>query len=250
MIQRKYGWVGSRPYRPEPTFRLTAPTALDHVDRKTLSIPIRDQGDEGACTGFGTTRAIQAALNLPASLSPQFNYFNGRVIEATQDVDAGAMIGDVLDATDLYGCATESVYPYVAGSYAARPTLDAYADATDLKGRFKRERLVGSMQLRAALAQPNTLVVLGFSVFEYFESDAMAKSGLLQLPVADEQFLGGHCVCVDGFDSRKIDAPVPYLWVPNSWSGSWALGGWFKMPLAYVDDPRQLVSDIYAISPV
>ena len=250
MIARKYGLTGFRTYRPEPLYKIASPTKVDHVDRKTLAIPIRDQLDEGACTGFGTTRAIQGALGLPVALSPQFNYFNGRVREATQDTDAGAMIGDVLDAFLEYGAAKESVYPYVPKQFAQRPTLDAYADATALKGKVKVRRVFGSAQFRNALATPNTIVVLGFSVPEYFESQQMADTGWLPVPGPRDRFIGGHCVACDGFDSRNVDATEPYLWCPNSWAADWGIAGWFKMPLRWVDDPRRLVDDCYAVQPV
>ena len=114
-MQRKYGWAGPAPMNwSRPQYLLTAPSVPDHVDRLSISIPIRDQGQEGACTGFGSTRAIQTALKC-ATLSPQFTYFGGRVLEGTQDSDSGAAVGDVMAAVMEYGAATEAVYPYRVG---------------------------------------------------------------------------------------------------------------------------------------
>ncbi len=247
---RRYGVPGFRPYRPEPTYKLTAPTTVTHVDRKTISIPIRDQGNEGSCTGHGWSRAVQGALELHDPLSPQFPYFCGRLREATEAIDAGAMVGDVGDAIQEYGLPHESVYPYVVGQYAQRPTYEAFADAMQFKGKVKSLRVFGSTQIKSALAQPNTLVVFGFAVPAYFESRQMEDSGWLSVP-GREQFIGGHCVIADGFDSRNTDSPEPFAWIANSWGKDWApFGGWFKMPLRWFDDSRRLCDECYAVSPV
>lgn len=243
MIDRKYGVVGVRPYRPEPQYKLSAPTHLDHVDRLTIDIPRRDQQDEGCCTGFGTARAVQAALK-GDPLSPQFAYFLGRVREATQDVDAGAIIGDVVDGILEYGIAKESVYPYIAGTFAVRPSVDVFADATRTKGKVKAQRVIGLSQIKNALAAGHP-VVFGMSVPEYFESDQVAVDGWVRLPTNADRYLGGHCMCIDGFDDR---ASTPFLWVANSW-GAWGQDGYCRLDQKWVSDQRRLIDDCWAVMP-
>lgn len=243
-MPRRYGWSGPAPRDwTKPTYRIAAPTRVTHVDRLSLAIPIRDQGDEGACTGFGSTRAIQTAVGGDV-LSPQFCYFNGRVAEATQDSDSGAAVGDVVAQVMAYGAAAEAVYPYVAGEYAQRPTLDAYADAAGRKGTLAPPQAVRGLQgLKHALAA-GLPVVFGFSVPAFFESAKMETTGFLPMPGTFDRFLGGHCVVADGFDDR---GPQPFVWVANSWGTSWGpFGGWFKMAPGWFDS--DLVDDAWALS--
>lgn len=248
MIERKYGVPGFRPYRTEVMFRLDAPTPLDHVDRKTLSIAIRDQGAEGSCTGHGWARAAQGAIGGPV-LSTQFLYFLGRIPIATQNQDSGAYVGDVGRGAIEHGMASEAAYPYKAGAFADYPKFEVHVDAKTREAAITMRRLSGSLQLRAALAEPKTTIVFGFSVSEYFETQEMSDAAWLPVPGDSARFIGGHCVCADGFDVRPGSATEGFVWIANSWSQSWGNRGYFRLPLRWFDDPRRLCDEVYAVSP-
>lgn len=245
-MTRRYGWRGPGPTDwNAPRYRSVRPSGValpDHVDRLSLAIPIRDQADEGCCTGFGTARGIQTATK-SAELSPQFLYFNARDVEGTEDSDSGAIISDVFRGITLYGIAGEAVYPYVVGQYAQRPTLDAYADAHDNTPKFTPFKVSTLADIKTALANGHP-VVFGFSVPDYFESAQVAQTGLVRLPTTFDNFIGGHCVIADGYDDRSN---MPYIWCANSWSPQWGLQGWFQMAQAWFSDPRCLWDDGWAI---
>ena len=42
--------------------------------------------------------------------------------------------------------------------------------------------------------------VFGFTVYESFESDAVAKSGMVEMPGETESVVGGHAVMAVGYD--------------------------------------------------
>ena len=46
-------------------------------------------------------------------------------------------------------------------------------------------------------------IAFGFEVFESFESNKVAKSGLMTMPLETEKMLGGHAVAMVGFDDEK-----------------------------------------------
>ena len=46
-------------------------------------------------------------------------------------------------------------------------------------------------------------VMIGISVYTSFESDTVAKTGIVTLPKKSEQLLGGHAVLVVGYDDKK-----------------------------------------------
>lgn len=243
MTDRKFGWRGPGPRDwTRPTYKLASQTTVTHVDRLSLGIPIRDQGSEGACTGHGTARGIQTVLR-GADLSPQFAYFHGRVREATQDIDAGAIIADVVAGVGDYGVAPEASYPYVSGQFAARPPADAYVDAVPIKAKVRFERVTGLAGVKHALASGYP-VIYGMSFPEYGMSAIVAKTGWLRPPTDLDAFVGGHCMLFDGFDDRTGN---PFLWSANSWAASWGLDGWCQIDQRWLTMPGRLVDDMWAV---
>jgi C1A family cysteine protease len=77
-------------------------------------------------------------------------------------------------------------------------------------------------------------VIFGFSVYDSFESDDVATTGIVPMPdYNNEQCVGGHAVLMMGYS----DITKRYL-VRNSW-GSWGMGGFFTIPYTYINDPQQ-----------
>ena len=61
------------------------------------------------------------------------------------------------------------------------------------------------------------------------------------MPGPSERSLGGHAVVAAGYD----DALQTFL-VRNSWGPGWGLGGYFKIPYAYLEN-RNLSDDFWTI---
>jgi C1A family cysteine protease len=96
-------------------------------------------------------------------------------------------------------------------------------------------------QLKGCLAS-GLPFVFGFSVYDSFESQEVARTGVVPMPdTATEQLLGGHAVLAVGYD----DADQRFV-VRNSWGEGWGDGGYFTMPYAYLTE-RSLASDFWAI---
>ena len=83
--------------------------------------------------------------------------------------------------------------------------------------------------------------VFGFSVYESFESAAVAKTGKVPMPSAKEKSLGGHAVLAVGYD----DAGQSFI-VMNSWSAQWGDQGYFHLPYAYIADDN-LADDFWTV---
>src|SRR5438477_7488638 len=86
-----------------------------------------------------------------------------------------------------------------------------------------------------------TPIVFGFSVYESFESDKVARSGVLDMPRPKEKQVGGHAVVAVGYDNAS-----QRFTVRNSWGRGWGQKGYYTMPYAYVTNP-QLAMDFWAI---
>ena len=70
------------------------------------------------------------------------------------------------------------------------------------------------------------------SVYDSFEGDAIAQTGVMTVPAASESVVGGHCVLMVGYDDSKSAALIR-----NSWGPDWGQGGYFWMPYSILIGP-------------
>ena len=129
---------------------------------------------------------------------------------------------------------------YDISKFTQRPPDQSYQEA--LKHQVTSYQRVPQLlnQIKGCLAH-GFPVVFGFTVYDSFESEEVAKTGVVPMPAPGEQVLGGHAVLAVGYD----DATQRFL-VRNSWGDGWGQGGYFTMPYTYLVD-RQLASDFWAI---
>ena len=253
-MKRRYGW------RPDlPDFRdydvnqlLAIPSILPppKIDLRPNVPPIRDQGKEGSCVGHGirgVAEYLEYKDKLPkvVELSPAFAYFVARSIEGTTDSDSGASIRDGVKGLVKWGIATEKEFPYKVGGFKKQPTLAVFKDALTRKATaYYRVTGTGTGRLfNVKLALSSFLpVVFGFSVYDSFESDAVAKTGIVPMPKHTESLQGGHCVAIFGYDDL-------HQWVicANSWGTRWGDAGFFYLPYAYVTTSK-LSSDYWVVT--
>jgi C1A family cysteine protease len=72
-------------------------------------------------------------------------------------------------------------------------------------------------------------VMIGISVFDSFESDEVASTGIVPMPLATESLLGGHCMYAIGYDDKR----KAFL-VRNSWGSNWGIAGNCWIPYDYL----------------
>jgi len=83
-------------------------------------------------------------------------------------------------------------------------------------------------QMKGCLASGYPFVV-GFSVYDSFESRNVAETGTVPMPTNGEQLLGGHAVLCIGYD----DSTGRFL-LRNSWGSNWGSKGNFTMLYEYL----------------
>lgn len=248
---RKYNWHPGRPDHRDLKLKfgfIKRKLGLPgKVDLRTGMPPVFDQGTLGSCTGNAIAGAYEYAQKklgkkdfTPSRL---FIYYNERLLEHTVADDAGAVIRDGMKAIARFGVCSERSWPYVIAKFKDGPTKGAYTEALMHQAIEYRAVEQKADQLKAALAAGYP-VVFGFSVFEAFESEEVAKSGILNLPQASEKNMGGHAVLMCGYDDSKKS-----FLVRNSWGSNWGQGGYFWMPYDYACNTG-LADDFWTLTKV
>lgn len=247
MSTRRYGWKRDLPDHRDHIFaapHMDLVTAPPRIDLRAGCPSVYDQGSLGSCTG----NAIAGALEFDRikqhldvwTPSRLFIYFNERVIERTVESDAGASIRDGIKSVNRSGACPEALHPYDVARFTERPSAQAFTVAR-AHPAVQYQRVPQSLsQLRAALAAGYPVVV-GISVYDSFESDEVARTGIVPMPGAREDMLGGHAILCVGYD----DATQRFL-LRNSWGAGWAVAGYFTLPYAYLLSP-DLASDFWQI---
>lgn len=246
-----YGWVPDLPDARDylysaPLFRFPhgLPTA---VDLRPECPPVYDQGQLGSCTGNGIAGAIEFDQKKQGTTefvpSRLFIYYNERVIEGTVNQDAGAQIRDGIKVVVKLGAPPETDWPYDIGEFTKKPPVKAYTDAKkDVVSSYARVAQ-DLTQMRGCLASGFPFV-FGFTVYDSFESQDVARTGIVPMPSAGESVLGGHCVVAVGYDDTER-----HFVIRNSWGTGWGQQGYCFMPYEYLMS-RHLANDFWTIRSV
>jgi C1A family cysteine protease len=241
-----YGWVPDVPDQRDYLLSavLRVPAKLPPlVDLRPLCSKVEDQGQLGSCTANALAGALEFLERKDKvsfeDFSRLFIYYDERAVEHTIQSDSGAMIRDGIKTLDKQGVCSEKKWPYIISKFRVKPTPACYKDAANHK-ITSYHRIITLDEMRACLAEGFPFV-FGFTVYESFESQAVAKTGTVNMPKKDEQTMGGHAVLAVGYD----DAKKRFI-VRNSWGEGWGVKGYFTMPYQYVAD-RNLSDDFWTI---
>ena len=247
-IHKTYGWVPDLPDQRDHLYSVPTPFVAKLPTKKDLRSqcpPVYDQGQLGSCTGNAIAAAIQfdQKLQKMATFNPSrlFIYYNERAMEGTINSDSGAMIRDGIKCVGDQGVCPETEWPYQINQFTQKPSPQCYKDASLCKA-VSYQRLISTNinQLKGCIASGFPFV-FGFSVYESFEGEDVAKSGELGMPASSEKLMGGHAVLAVGYD----DATQRFT-VRNSWGKDWGMKGYFTIPYAYLTNTN-LADDFWTI---
>jgi C1A family cysteine protease len=160
-------------------------------------------------------------------------------MEGTVKSDAGAMIRDGIKTMKNQGVCSETRWPYIISKFATKPGAACYKEA--LKRQITSyHRILTLDDMRTCLAEGFPFV-FGFTVYESFESQEVARNGIVQMPQPTERSLGGHAVLAVGYDDEERR-----FIVRNSWGTDWGQKGYFTIPYEYLAS-RNLADDLWTI---
>jgi hypothetical protein len=202
------------------------------IDYTKFVRAIRDGGSEGSVVGQAVATAIEMqikrTLHQDVNISARYIYYAARQVEGTTRTDAGAVIKDAIDVVATQGVVEESVWPYKAGEYMAKPPA---AVATATRWHITQVRpLRGLDQVKSALASDGP-VVAGIEVYEESVSAQTAKTGVFPLPQKGSHMAGGHAVVLVAYDDKKKRFKFA-----NDWGVGWGDQGYGYLPEQYIEE--------------
>lgn len=214
------------------------------VDLRKKCPPVYDQGELGSCTANAIGACYEFGDNNAFIPSRLFIYYNERKLEHSISEDAGAELSDGIKTVQKYGVCPENMWAYDITKFTKCPPTRCYTNALKHKALEVHNITQTETDMKLSLSQGYPFVV-GIGVYESFESDVVAKTGIVPLPnTSKEKCLGGHAIlCVGYDDSKKV-------WIMrNSWGEGWGDKGYFTLPYAYLLTPS-LSSDLWNITKV
>jgi len=245
-INAWYGWLPDRPDHRDQLYATIArpPRRLPpSVDLHAQCSGVENQGALCSCTAnalVGNLEFLEKKAGVTVTdLSRLFVYYNERALEGTANEDSGAFLRDGIKTLVKKGVCPEEEWPYIISQFAAKPPAACYRHAEDHQV-LSYHRILTLTEMRMCLAEGYPFV-FGFTVYEGFESDQVAKTGQVNMPKPNERDVSGHAVMAAGYD----DAKRRFL-IRNSWGTNWGLKGYFTMPYDYLAD-RNLSDDFWTI---
>jgi C1A family cysteine protease len=243
-----YGWVPDLPDQRDLMY--SAPMMVmkklpSKIDLTSKCPPVYNQGQIGSCTANALSAAFEFDRKkqklqdfMPSRL---FLYYNERVLQNTVNSDSGAFIRDGIKTLNVNGICPEKEWPYDVTKFAQKPPQKCYADALKCNIKsYQRLNNTNLSQLQSCLSEGFPFV-FGFTVYESFESQQVAKTGMVPMPTPKEKVVGGHAVMAVGYDDTRQVAIVR-----NSWGKGWGVKGYFYMPYGYITSSH-LCDDFWTI---
>jgi len=200
------------------------------VDLRPNSSPVVNQGQLGSCTANAIVSGLREFIlinderkNL-TRLSRLYLYWWERKLERTVDEDSGATLRDGMKVLNKKGVCTEKTRPYIVENFREIPTEAEEEEALNytIDGY---QRLSSIQEIKHALSHSHP-VVFGMDIHESFEN-GVGYDGIVPLPNLLEEKLGGHAMCLMGYDDNLNGGSFI---VRNSWGEEWGDKGYCYMP--------------------
>lgn len=218
------------------------PESVNLIDRMP---PIRNQRQRGTCVAFTCTAVREYLLgetSLTGDLSEQYLYWNCK--ERDGYPGEGTWIHIAMQALSEDGICVESVWPYnptpVAGNEGQGPPPgEAQAAASSFRIDEQTQLSARSVDMIRSSLADDLVVAFAVPVYTYWYTQPVRSTGDVRMPLSTENSVGGHAMCIVGYEN---DASVPgggYFLVRNSWGTGWAedstlAPGYCRIPYAYI----------------
>lgn len=206
--------------------------------------PIRNQASRGTCVSFTLTALNEYILrrrNMPRDLSEQHLYYEIKLIDGSP-AGCGTWQVKAVNALRTRGQCREQIWSYnpnpPCNNHGVRPAL-ARADGLN----YRLQTL--AVPPRSVLAYKNHMsrqrpVTLSIAVYNsWYQSAETRRSGRITMRIGNEQAVGGHAVCLVGYQDTPTSPGGGYFIVRNSWGTGWGYqcpfgAGYGTIPYQYI----------------
>lgn len=203
--------------------------------------PILDQFTLGSCASNEASNAIRFCLAKEKvsvyQPSRLFLYYFGRLFEGSNvNQDTGTSISGLCGSISKYGVCSEHNWDYDITKFTVQPPRIAIMAAhTHLHGYEFLQVPQDLIHMKQALVSGYPIII-GIQVYDSFESDIVAKTGIVPMPRATEKNLGGHAVSVISYNDVTQTFTCQNSWGVDGW-GLPDSPGYFTIPYSYLLDP-------------
>jgi len=228
---KRYGWVRDvRDFVYQRRFHTK--DVPEKVDLRKFYPPVYEQGKLGSCSANAIAAGLEYSLIkqkkdvfVPSRL---FIYYNERSLWKTVQYDSGAPVRLGAKAVKKFGVCSEDLWTYNIRKYKEKPTDGCYKTARRYESMVYERMKQDIIMLKDCIAS-GLPFVFGFVAYESFESEKIAKDGVLQMPKLGEKKIGQHAVLAVGYnDKSKV------IIARNSWGEKWGERGYFYVPYSYL----------------
>jgi C1A family cysteine protease len=212
-------------------------------------LPARDQGERGTCVAHATAALLDCLYLTQRSahlnFSPQFIYWSAKQVDDHPDTE-GTWLATAVPTTVKPGDCTETSWPYNPNPNpanvsqgpppkAAIEEADRYRTATHVE-LYARSPVAIRQEIRNHFP-----VAISIPVYQNWENNPATKAtGLIPMPLPRSRLVGGHAVCVVGYQLDDQFTGGGAFIVRNSWGPGWAplspvQAGYGIIPFEYVE---------------
>jgi hypothetical protein len=229
------GWLYDLDHEPERWQRLQAMLSSDEpvlamrgsyeevsIDPRQF-MKVENQGSVGSCQGHSISSCVEWCYAIATGgeklqLSRAYGYYETQRLDGITG-DRGSTIEGGVKLATQYGICREELWPY-SGRYEPtrpRPIEELRADAAQYK-IGKTYSLKSYDAIRTFLGSGQGAVHLGITWNSSVDSGSVnSYSGAGG---------GGHAIGLYALSTKKDSSGRPWLWMMNSWGGSWGQSGW------------------------
>jgi C1A family cysteine protease len=197
--------------------------------------PIRDQGLEGSCAGYGALKVYEMehlrGTGEQIDSSERFCYNLAKIVdEIAMDYveQEGTTLQAAVQVLRNYGVCQESDWPYVAGD---KSHLDIARFLETLRKARKRRIAEYRNLLKDGVSESTLRVVKQALCRRPIVCGLMVDSNWLSVSpdgfiVPGEEMIGGHAIALAFYDDElEHNGRVGWFGFVNSWSENWGDGG-------------------------
>ena len=205
------------------------PASIDYTDKMS---PVGNQFSEGTCVGFACVDGLreyqeEEEWKRYIDLSVRYVYANAKKIDDWPN-EEGTSIRYAMKILSDKGVCPEDCWRYipnVSGNPCDKADELAVPYQIDGYWRIDAEDMVQAMKEALVANGPFT------ASFVVFDGINHPNNGVVPMPGENENYIGGHALCIVGYDDTK-----KLFKFKNSWGRLWGESGYGYFHYDYIED--------------